>query len=107
MKLKVEVEDYGVMPPFYYGRTHKDWEKSTTIFHIIPINYIIRFGMLIKYKWDVFRSRPSYVDKKIAEAAAWKRLLKTEEIVNKVVDGYRKMEMLNRAIDDIGKNRPE
>ena len=61
----------GIMPPWYYGTTYKDWYCCRTIYHIIPFNYIVRFGRNIKYLWDRFRGKPSYIDqiieKKIEE----------------------------------------
>ena len=60
-------EDGQYLPPFYYGLTYRDCASDWTYFHIIPLNYIIRFAKWINHKWNRFRSHPSWIDKEIAK----------------------------------------
>ena len=46
------------MPPFYYGATYYIFDKGVTIFHPIPINFIVILGRRIYYLWMIWRSRP-------------------------------------------------
>ena len=48
--------------PWYYGVTYRDWYTQTTVFHPIPINYIIRALHEIKFAWDRFRRKPTRID---------------------------------------------
>jgi Holliday junction resolvase-like predicted endonuclease len=54
-----------VMPPWYYGFTYRNWETGIDHYDIIPINYLIRWGMFIKLIWNNFRRKPGYIDKQI------------------------------------------
>lgn len=60
------------LPPWYYGLSYHDYCRNFDVFHVMPLNFIIRFGMFIAYKWNRFRSKPTRQDLVIA-AALWGR----------------------------------
>jgi len=62
MKFKCEVTQCQLLPPWYYGYAYINWYYSIMVFYIMPINYVIRAYMFIKYKWNRFRGTPSYID---------------------------------------------
>ena len=55
------------LPPFCYGLAYREISRPVAVFYLVPINYIIRFVMYISHRWDRYRSRPSWVDKKVEE----------------------------------------
>ena len=57
MNLKTTRDRGEYPPPFYYGYTYENFNKQKIYYHIIPINFMIRFYLWIKYLWDVFRLR--------------------------------------------------
>lgn len=68
MKIRIEVGEYDELPPFYYGLTRHDYSRLISIFHIIPINFIIRLFYLISYKWNRFRTKETWFDIEIKKA---------------------------------------
>ena len=62
MKFKYIIIDGQLLPPWYCGYAYRSWHYNGTIFYIMPINFIIRACVFIKYKWNRFRNQPSYVD---------------------------------------------
>ena len=55
-----------ILPPWYYGLTYEDFYRAVEVYHPIPINYIISFGMTIKIYWNRFRKRRTWIDKQIS-----------------------------------------
>ena len=53
------------LPHFYYGYAYCDFSSGTYYYYPIPVNYIVRFYILLKYRWDVFRGTPSRLDREI------------------------------------------
>jgi hypothetical protein len=64
-RIKIAIGE--IVPPFYYGLSYGYYERDIEIWHIIPINYIIRWLRDLKYFWDKIRSKPSIVDKIIQD----------------------------------------
>lgn len=60
--LKCETSPDKKLPPFYVGYSYKRWDKMLIVFHVIPLNYVIRFFRHIEYIWNKFRSKPSIID---------------------------------------------
>lgn len=56
------------LPPWYYGRTYRDWESGYQIYNIMPFNYFIRWGRFIQHLWAGFRRRESWIDEQTKEA---------------------------------------
>jgi len=71
-----------MIPPWYFGLTYRDFYREVEIYHIIPINYIVSFGMSIKYLWDKFRSRETWIDR-LAEAKMHEYNKTLVELINK------------------------
>ena len=61
-----------ILPPFYYGHSFNNWEYGECVYHIIPINYFIRFFRLLEFLWYKIRSKPGYVEKQIQEGICLK-----------------------------------
>ncbi|MFA5394960.1 MAG: hypothetical protein WC346_02970 [Methanogenium sp.] len=53
--------------PWYYGLAYTEFYKYTSVWYPIPINYIVRLSMKLKYRWDLHRSKPSWVDKQFTQ----------------------------------------
>ena len=56
-----------MLPPFYYGYSHRDYRRDVIYFYPVPLNFIIRLFIPLKFHWDVFRSHPSRLDIQIHE----------------------------------------
>ncbi len=52
-----------MLPAWYYGYSYRKWDQDVIVFHIIPLNYIIRWCLYISYAWNKFRSTPGRVDR--------------------------------------------
>lgn len=56
------------IPPFYYGLSYIRYESMMAeVWHIIPINYFIRWGRNISFMWDGIRANPSKLDNMFAK----------------------------------------
>jgi len=54
-----------MLPPWYYGLVYIDYMHREDIFAPIPLNYIIRLARSIEYCWDRFRSKPTWIDRRV------------------------------------------
>ena len=54
-----------ILPPLWYGLSYTDFIRDYEVYHPIPLNFIIRAARLIKYVWDRFRSKPTWMDRQI------------------------------------------
>jgi len=61
-KIRTEGE---IIPPWYYGLVYIDYIHGKDIFAPIPLNYIIRLARNIEYCWDTFRSKPTWIDRRV------------------------------------------
>jgi hypothetical protein len=61
-RAQLAVKNGDVMPPWYYGLAYQVWDAECVIFYPIPLNLIVRTGMYLKYRWDRWRSKPTYID---------------------------------------------
>lgn len=66
------------LPPFWYGLSYTDFIRDYEVYHPIPLNFIIRVARLLKYAWDRFRSRPTWIDKQITTSLHQIRLREKE-----------------------------
>lgn len=86
---RYEMIEGEILPPFYYGYSHRDFGYDVTYFYPTPINYLVRFCIHAKYKWDKFRSKPSRLDIEIDKAVQRKEKILQEnfdeEIKNAVI----------------------
>lgn len=66
-----------MLPSWYYGYSYQKWNCDLTVYHVIPLNFIIRWSRNILHAWNKFRSRPSWVDKIIKEEKLkeWKKAM--------------------------------
>lgn len=62
-RLMATKSDCEILPPFYYGYSYRDFYANIVYYHIIPINYVIRAYRFLFWLWNIFRSKPSYVDR--------------------------------------------
>lgn len=46
------------MPPWYYGYAYRDVMCNYSVFAVMPLNWMIRAGRYISWKWDDFRGTP-------------------------------------------------
>lgn len=53
------------IPPFWYGLAYHEFEYHRSVWFPIPVNYIVRVCVRIKYEWDKFRSKPTWIDKQV------------------------------------------
>ena len=54
-----------IMPPFYYGYSYTVYEADYDVWHIIPLNIIVRIVRRLKLSWDKLRGNRTYIDKEI------------------------------------------
>ena len=85
------------LPPFWYGLSYYDFCMRLSVFHPIPLNYLIRVGRVIQNFWNKFRSRPTWIDRQIA--------CETERVIRSEQKAYGdKLErMLKIAIEGLEK----
>ncbi len=57
----------GYVIPFYYGVSYRDWATRFTVYHITPINYVIKFWLFLYLQWNHVRTTLSKMDKIILE----------------------------------------
>ena len=58
-----------ILPPWYMGLGYTDWSLPCQYWYVLPLNYIVRAGVWIRWKWDKFRSRRSWVDRQVTVLA--------------------------------------
>lgn len=63
--MAVCAENVGGLVPWYYGRTCYEHYALRTIYHPIPLNYILRGLLRLRMWWNKFRSQPSEIDEYI------------------------------------------
>ena len=73
------------LPAWYYGRSWEDWGSDRATFHIIPINYFIKWYQFLSWKWNRFRGKLSRVDREVA-----KRIARTNDKQDKYLNEYGK-----------------
>ena len=91
------------LPPLYYGYSHRDFCRDVAYFYPIPINFIIRFGICLKFYWDKFRSKPSRLDIQIQEGI-YTYLNKFEMIVDRecnrlIAEAVKRSKKANKRLD--------
>lgn len=80
------------IPPWYYGLAYKDWYMQCEIWYPIPINYLVIIGKRLKYYWDVFRKRKTWMDKQVQAKAKffidyyYSKTKEEDATNNKVID---------------------
>lgn len=52
----------GTLPVWYYGYSYKELTRSVYVYHIIPLNYLVRWFKYVESWWNKFRSKPNYID---------------------------------------------
>ncbi len=62
-----EMCEGSLLPPWYFGLTYQSDISCHSVFHILPLNYLIRFGLLIRHCWGRLRYKKSWFDKRIRE----------------------------------------
>ena len=93
MKLKVIHRNGAISPPFYYGYSYTKWETMDmeSVWHIIPINYFIRWHRWVWFKWNKLRGRLDCIDKYvIAENQRRCEMCSHRAFYNEIVDAARK-----------------
>jgi len=66
-------EERGGLLPWYYGRTWYEFHALRTIYHPIPLNYVLRGLQRLQIWWNKVRSQPSDLDEYIEGVARWNR----------------------------------
>ena len=56
-----------ILPPWYYGLAYLDYAEfsSHQVFYVIPINYVIKAWGYIRYTWNYYRSKRTWMDREI------------------------------------------
>ncbi len=62
-----EINSGKKLPPFYYGLSYIRYDTYVEIWHIIPLNYFIRWGRVIRFMWDSMRAQSSRIDNMFAK----------------------------------------
>ena len=57
----------GYKVPAYLGYSYREFERDTTVFHIVPLNFIIRFFKHLGWIWMKFTHKPSKIDRHIRQ----------------------------------------
>ena len=52
---RIEKVEGGVLPPWYYGLSYWKPIEGVTVWHPIPINYIVRWAYDTRNRWNIFR----------------------------------------------------
>ena len=52
----------GYKVPWYYGLAYRDFLEAAAYFYVVPINFIVRFAMWMKYRYDKMRFGMSWID---------------------------------------------
>jgi hypothetical protein len=78
-----------IIPPFYYGYAYADFSIDSDYYYPIPLNFIIRGCIRLKYYWDRFRSKPSYVDREIMKGIH-RHLLEFDSTVERKLKAHRR-----------------
>lgn len=73
-----EITEGQMLPAWYYGYAYEEWDRYVRVYAAIPLNYLMRFWMWWRHKWNRFRSKPSWMDKEIhkqkrRELSLWRR----------------------------------
>lgn len=50
------------LPPWFYGMAYIDHYRFMSVYHIIPLNFVVRFFRWLSYHWDFWRSRNTGLD---------------------------------------------
>lgn len=54
----VSKRDTDIMPSWYYGYAYRDILRNRSVFAIMPLNWLIRWGREFRRRWNIFRSLP-------------------------------------------------
>jgi len=57
-EMLVARRDQEFMPPWYYGYAYRDTVCNRSVFAIMPLNWLIRWGRQLARRWDIFRGLP-------------------------------------------------
>ena len=55
LRLKKQLMDGDVLPPWYYGASHWDFYSGGLFMYPIPINYLVRAWVWFTGKWKNYR----------------------------------------------------
>lgn len=66
MKLVYKLSDWAMvdrregdmMPAWYYGYAYRDVMRNYSVFAVMPLNWLIRLGQAIQWRWNMFRGMP-------------------------------------------------
>lgn len=90
-----ETRQGSFIPPFYYGYSYRRYDRMVDVWHVIPLNYLIRWWRNIKYLWDTIRGNPSWLDTQIMLAEK-----RTREQILKQLDKH-----MEKALNKIAKEK--
>lgn len=104
MKIKVIQHRYEKLPRWYYGLSYSDELETVRIFHLIPLNLLIRLAMTISHVWNRWRAKPTWIDLQIRRSVAAITAAQTsspdtlaEEISQRILD--RLPEMIRQELE--------
>ncbi len=64
--MKVIRKEGEIVPSFYYGLAYRNWMDYSTVYYIMPFNYIIRWKRYIHHWWiRNIQHRESWFDKEV------------------------------------------
>ena len=94
---KKEIVEGRSLPPWYYGHAFTKWSpalKDIFVYYPIPFNLLIRWGMTIRFIWDLIRGREGVMDCRIR---ARMNTLRAKAYRQGVTEGKA------RAVDELSK----
>jgi hypothetical protein len=65
VQLRVDREAGNRLPPWWYGLAYLEWERDATVFYPLPLNYVVRWWRLARWRWDWWRSRAPRLDRRV------------------------------------------
>jgi len=63
-----EEKEEGSKASWWMGNSYRDYARHLDHYHLIPFNFLFRLTERIRYGWDRFRLKPSWIDVELKKA---------------------------------------
>lgn len=63
-----ELKEGQPLPPWWWGYAYRVEDRNTQMWAPLPLNYVHRFRHWLRWKWNRFRSQPSWIDSRERKA---------------------------------------
>ena len=64
------------VPQWHMKKVCNDYKRPEALWVAFPLNYMVSFALWLEFKWQVFRHKPTWIDKKVRQL--------TEERLNEI-----------------------